>query len=648
MNPGRLTRAIAAAFALALLLQTFAAPAARAQSSTISLEQQLVEKFAPIVMIKDQLVECSQHGEEFRPVVVDVLFGTDDVRLMKRGSGDKSTDTEVKRNIQASDLYNLDDSYYLDLPGQPRNPGCEYEKWGKERMKELGIEPSLYARVATEEGKDGIVVQYWYYWVFNYFNNTHESDWEGIQLNFSANTVEEILEQDLLPSSIAFAQHEGGEKGNWDDEKVGTEGTHIISHPSAGSHADYYESAIWLGWGEQGSGFGCDYSDEPNVELPVKIILIPNEVTDPNSEFAWLTYRGLWGDRQQPSMFSGPTGPIGKPRWEHPITWSEGLRSNSLPVPIHTTIGPSVSQVFCGAAEFGSRIVRVFPISPLFLSGLVITLLIGFLILTALAWRFFRKAVGLYIRHGYFFIVTGVLAFPIALLGQQLEELLHKAIVTRADPLLPESIYSRSLYQFVFHAGLGGIQEVLLACLVGPVIIYATYELIQDDNVDFRSSWKRGARLFPRVLGATLIVAILLSIMSLTVILIPLVIYKGIQWFFAPEAVVVDGAGPKEAIRVSDTKADGHLIRAASIVCAFALVSGLPGPLVGTIGLILGWFDLETAGWISAAIYCVLYPIPLIMATLFYVHISGTPVTASAPAPVSPVPAEPAPGIAPA
>src|SRR5690606_2422759 len=125
-----------------------------------------------------------------------------------------------------------------------RDPECTYEQWGKTRMAELGLEPSIYGRVTSEPGQRGIVVQYWFYWVFNFFNNTHESDWEGIQLTFDADSIEEILEQQLMPRAIAFAQHDGGEQADPDDDKVEWQGTHIVAHPSSGSHADYYESAV--------------------------------------------------------------------------------------------------------------------------------------------------------------------------------------------------------------------------------------------------------------------------------------------------------------------------------------------------------------------------------------------------------------------
>lgn len=624
-----------------------AAPLVGAQSPPVSPEQQLADQYAPIVMIKQQPESCDNSGEQFRPVAVDILFGTDDVRLMKRGSGGKQTDTEVKRNIQASDLYGLGDGYYLDLPGEPRDPRCVYEKWGKKRMAELGMEPSLYARIVSNPaGK--IVLQYWYYWIFNDFNNTHESDWEGIQLTFAVESVQQILDQQLLPSSIAFAQHEGGEQANWNDDKVEKDGTHIISHPSSGSHADYYQSAVWLGWGENGSGFGCDYSDEPDIELPVKIILLPDGPPDPNGDFAWLTYTGLWGQRESPSMFSGPTGPITKPRWDDPVGWSEGVRAASLPVPVQTTIGPSVTQVFCGAAQIGSTLVRLFPIDPKVMAGILGAVAIGFLVLAAMAWHTFSRSVRLYLRHGYFFITVGVIAFPLAAAGQWIENRVQDVTTSYIDTHLPSRLHSRSFFQFVLHSGLGGVQEILLACLIGPVVIYATMELSRSERADWHRTWEHGTALFPRVLGASFYVALLLTLLWFTVLLIPLAVYKSVQWFFAPEAVVVDNAGWRNARHVSAARLHGHWIRGLALMVATAVLSGLPGPLIGTTALVLNRLELNQAQWLSAAVYCVLYPLSLIMATLFYVHLSVAPGTA---APYA-TPADPAevslPGVAPA
>lgn len=43
------------------------------------------------------------------------------------------------------------------------------------------------------DAPDQLAVQYWFYWYFNDWNNTHESDWKFIQVLFDASTVADAL-----------------------------------------------------------------------------------------------------------------------------------------------------------------------------------------------------------------------------------------------------------------------------------------------------------------------------------------------------------------------------------------------------------------------------------------------------------------------
>lgn len=620
-----LTVITAAMVLLGMAIPLLGTSPAAAQTASVSPEQQLVDAYAPIVMIKEQRRECSTSGEQFRPVVVDIIFGTDDVRLMRRGEHGEP-DAEVKRNIQASDLYGLDDRYYLDLPFDPRNPGCDYEKWGQKRMAELGITPSLYAFVLTEPDKPGIVIQYWYYWIYNLFNDVHESDWEGIQLYFAdATSVQDILERQLLPTSYGFAQHAGGELGRIGQDKVEMQGTHIVAHPSSGSHADYYQEAIWLGWGEDGSGFGCDHAEAPKSQIPIHVVLLPNEVTDASNEFAWLAFGGNWGEVLVPGLFTGPKGPMQHYRWHHPISWTEEIRKNSLAVPVHPTIGPGISQVFCGAAVFGSKIVQVFGVSEQIITLLIALTLAGLLVFTLVAWRYSWQALRMYLRHGYFFITVGVLAFPIAAVGQQLEQWVQDHAESWLLTSLPQSRYFRSLWEFAVHAMAGTIQEVILSAVIAPVVIIGAYLIFCAEAGRPAGVWRSDYRLYPRVAASRVLYAIFIELMILSVVLIPLAIWKGVHWFFAPQAVAIDDSSVQDGFRVSKDRVDGHWIRSAAMVVAVTALIGLPGPLIGAALLMLGGVDLQLSQWISAVLFCVLYPIGTIAATLFYLERSIAP-----------------------
>ena len=50
-------------------------------SAQISPEQQLVERYAPVVMLKKQQAFCDKEGEGYFPAPVDFLFDNPDIKL---------------------------------------------------------------------------------------------------------------------------------------------------------------------------------------------------------------------------------------------------------------------------------------------------------------------------------------------------------------------------------------------------------------------------------------------------------------------------------------------------------------------------------------------------------------------------------------
>ena len=69
----------------------------------------------------------------------------------------------------------------------------------------------MYAHVATDPGYPGkLALQYWFFYPFNDFNNTHEGDWEMTQLVFDAADAPEALTKE--PAKVGYSSHEGAER----------------------------------------------------------------------------------------------------------------------------------------------------------------------------------------------------------------------------------------------------------------------------------------------------------------------------------------------------------------------------------------------------------------------------------------------------
>ncbi len=319
---------------------------ASAGAATVSAEQQLAEKYAPVVGLKEH-EPCASTGEAYRPVSVDTVLGRSDVTLHGPDGA------VVKSAPTAADLYTKPDGYWLDFPGSPLDAGCTYEQWFDTIA--AGKPTTAYAHVVTEQGK--LALQYWFYYPFNDWNNKHESDWEMIQLEFAASDAAAALAQE--PTRVGYSQHEGVEIADWGDVKLEVvDGTHPVVHPAAGSHANYYDAALFLGRSGQ-QGFGCDDSRAPTTDVEPAVALVPSDPEAVGAEYPWLDYTGRWGQRET-SFYNGPTGPNTKDQWTKPLTWTDTEGADTAyAVPASGLYGTQATSSFCGIVSTGSDLLRV-------------------------------------------------------------------------------------------------------------------------------------------------------------------------------------------------------------------------------------------------------------------------------------------------
>ena len=177
---------------------------------------------------------------------------------------------------------------------------------GQHRLT-AGQTPAVYAHVATEPGFPGqLALQYWFYYVFNDWNNTHEGDWEKIQLVFDADGG--VRRSRASRCRSATASTRDAEEATWGDDKLElVDGTHPVVHPAAGSHANFFESSALprqLGRG----GRRLRRHIGPDLRRP------PGRANDPErcdrspSRFPGSGSRGA-GVSCRPAFFNGPTGP---------------------------------------------------------------------------------------------------------------------------------------------------------------------------------------------------------------------------------------------------------------------------------------------------------------------------------------------------
>jgi len=613
--------------ALVLALPGVASAAQDDAESDLSAEEQLAQEYAPIAYLKRQDFPCDPGGEPYPPAPVEIVFGDPAVALRELPGR-----REVKRGPAAADLYDATPTAgadaYLDLPGDPRQPGCDYERHANGRMRDLGAAPVVYAHVAAEEvdGEPGLALQYWFWYYFNDFNDKHESDWEMIQLRFDAATAEAALGQE--PVEVAFSQHKGGETAPWAGDKLRKEDGRPVTFPSRGSHGNYYAPGIWLGWGEDGSGLGCDNTTGPSVRVEPEVRYVPDAIAGAGDPFAWAAFGGHWGERES-WVYDGPKGPNLNARWEKPISWQAGLRDSSLKLQEADAIGPSPTGVFCAATRTASDFYAQAQLRPWVAGGVgaALAILAGWLV--RLAWPVLAAAWRVWTRHLGVFLRIGAVLIPVGLVANAL----HYLVVTNPPTSTLLAITERApVVSAVVGLALANLSHLAMLVLVGPAVVQATADARAGREPSARRAFAAVRDRFRPIAGAALRLALVVGGLALTVVGLPWALRWAVRWGFFAQAAVVDGAVDGRAALAGSARAvRGHWWGTLAIGSVLVFVAAALGPLLGIPILILFDAPLDLVNGLAGFVYAVTHPLAVVGGTLLYERLAGRSIAAPVP-----------------
>jgi hypothetical protein len=633
MGRQRASKAWLACSTIALLCS--AAPAAaHAAPSGESAAQRLIKAYTPRVMLREGNEICDTSGEQYQPTTVNTVLGNPQVTLTEADeSGDE---TPIKRAPTAADIAGLGEKYHLNLPGDPLGDTCVYAKDFAKLKREGRAPPIVYAHIARQKGQPGFAVQYWFFWYFNQFNDLHEGDWEGLQVVFEASDPAQALREG--PSEIGLFQHGGGEKADWSDGKVEKEGTHPVVYPAAGSHATFYDAAVYVENGRKGSGVGCDDTSAPLRRLVVHPIQVPTD-PGPHSRFAWLTYEGRWGQWEK-SFNNGLTGAQTKTRWLEPMTWMEEIRSTSPRLPAGSVLGPTVTKAFCGTVAGVTSFLNHTQDSPWVLMLVPIALL---LLLGLIAWRthwqpldlghlrrsrafgqLLLASVGLYWRHWRVFVPIGLTAIPIIGGFEALTRLLTGDTGRRLDDKVGHSGLHTALGEII--SGVGG---PIASAIVAAIVIVAVRQIAADGEASFVESFRGMWRRFRRVVGAQLLATLGVTAMAITIIGLPFAAWKYVSWLFLQQQILFEDRTVREAFRGSSDLVRGRWWYTLRVAAVFWLIGTVTGPVLG-FALIFADISLLLINAIGALVFALLVPYIAIGRTLLYFDLEAE--AAAAPA----------------
>ena len=212
------------------------------------------------------------------------------------------TAKELSENSNITEAYfNLDDDYLLT--------------WSASQCV-------VYGRVVPSG--DYTYLQYWFFYVYNNWENEHEGDWEMI-------TVE--LDKDMIPQRVGYSQHtkvpsiwKGGEVVPW--EKVEENG-HPVVYVAKGSHASYptsgstnvpYPLGDKVFWGID--WHPGNFAIEPSSSF-YQLLRIDDEAS---RYWEWIKIDKLrWG--KDSGWGGSPSSPVAQgDKWSDPGAWMDSLQ----------------------------------------------------------------------------------------------------------------------------------------------------------------------------------------------------------------------------------------------------------------------------------------------------------------------------------
>jgi hypothetical protein len=519
-------------------------------------QRTLAERYAPVVRLVKQTQQCG-HGEPYVPTDVNLVLSNPGVAL--RGPWDKTNIVKVAPG--AADLGQGLFGYHLDFPGSAVSPRCVYDEWSHRLNK--GHAPTVYARVVTEARHSGrLALQYWFFYVFNDFNDKHEGDWEMIQLDFDAGTAQQAL--GMKPALVGYSQREGAESAQWGDPKLKiVDGTHPVVYPALGSHANYYTSALHLGR-SAAQGVGCDDTTGPSVELRPDAALIPTRRTAYLRAYPWLAYAGRWGEEHE-GFYNGPTGPTTKLQWTKPITWAnDEWRDRSFTVPAGGSVGSTATGFFCGAVATGSSLLTAIVGNPSpVMIALAVILLVLLWLISRTQWQPSaplrlerRRAWGsivtasrrMYFGHLRLFLAIGLLFFPVGIVITGIQYLLFRVSGLRA---LVDSAGSTNAAVDFLAILLGLVLTIFGLGVVQSATAIAMVEIDAGRDVGAWAAYKKTLPRLRSLLGGIVGAVVIIALLELTAIGTLLGIWLLVRCAFLPQVVALEDLPAGAALRRS-------------------------------------------------------------------------------------------------
>ena len=352
----------------------------------------------------------------------------------------------------------------------------------------------------------------------------------------------------------------------------------------------------------------------------------------PDDPFAWLGYLGHWG-QQVSGPNSGPTGPTFKGQWTEPITWAdEEWRPDSVQVPASSSVAPSATGFFCTAVAKGSEIYIRFLRNPFVVLGLLAAIaMLAVWLSRRTNWspalpapirqrrdagEIYRSGFRVYRSRWPLFIGIGLLAIPLGALAAIAQNLLFGATGLSA---LTDVAVEDPVVGAVAAALFGVFATLIAATLVYAASVEALDRIDEGEQPNALDAYRGIVPALLPLAWAMLRMAVVASLLVLTVVGIPFAIVYLIRRTVTLQSIVIEELGGTSGLRRSAELVRGSGLRVLAIG---ALVNGtvaLLGPVIGVAMMFVTPASLGVINLVSSLVYVFVLPAAgVVIALLFY------------------------------
>jgi hypothetical protein len=429
--------------------------------------------------------------------------------------------------------------------------------------------------------------------------------------------------------SVGYSSHEGAERADWGDDKLEiVDGTHPVVYPAAGSHANKFTDALYLGSSAE-QGVGCDDTQGPHVELRPTVKTIPSEADAARAAFPWIAFEGRWGELQE-AFFNGPTGPNLKQQWTEPIEWAEGWRDRSYAVPTGGLFGTGATDLFCDAVARGSgALVRLLrePALTLLVLGTLLALL-AFAVVRATwtpvaplrlarrrSWGQILSAAGrMYVGRAPLFLGIGLVLIPLSFVIT----IVHTLVLGGLGLFGVDTTGESAGWLVLLILAIGTTLTLLGLALVQAAVVCALVRIDAGDKIGPLHAYRLALqRIRPFLRGLAVAVAIWV-LLTTTAVLIPIAVWLAVRWSLLAPVVELEDRSGLDALGRSAQLVRRRWIRVASLVGVGAALAIAAGPLLGAVLIFLTNAPLPLLNIVAGVVYAL--AMPFVGLTTAYVY----------------------------